>query len=75
MGELGDQIEARIDPAPAVGSCDPAHSKHVEKHGECDTALPHIHNVTEMTADDVIPTQAELATLRRVPAKIPWRGK
>ena len=79
MGELGDQIEARVDPALVGGSRDPVHNGYTEKFAETtgkdDTTLANNLNVTEVAADDGLPTQEELATLRRVPAKIPWRGK
>lgn len=79
MGELGDQIEARVDPALVGGNRDPVHIGHAEKlamkHGNDDAALDDNLDVTEVTVDNGLPTQEELATLRRVPAKIPWRGK
>ena len=45
------------------------------KHGNDDAALADNLDATEVTVDNGLPTQEELATLGRVPAKIPWRGK
>ena len=70
----GDSIEARADPALIDRSGDPtrklpAETHQVEKRGTEST------NRDDLNLHGGLPTQVELATLRRVPAKIPWRGK
>lgn len=46
-------------------------------NGMGDPRTPQVegNHTSELAASDGLPTQEELATLQRVPATIPWRGK
>ncbi|KAL5416605.1 hypothetical protein PMIN04_008106 [Paraphaeosphaeria minitans] len=60
---IGDRIETQVDPALVDGIGDSERKSQFES------------NVAEIASEGSLPTQEELATLQRVPAKIPWRGK
>ncbi|KAF1964681.1 oligopeptide transporter [Bimuria novae-zelandiae CBS 107.79] len=72
MGELGNQIEARVDPALIDGSVNPTRKQPVEFH-QVEKRATVTPTSTKIVAEGGLPTKEELATLRRVPAKIPWR--
>ncbi|KAF9735626.1 hypothetical protein PMIN02_005391 [Paraphaeosphaeria minitans] len=58
---IGDRIETQVDPALVDGIGDSERKSQFES------------NVAEIASEGSLPTQEELATLQRVPAKIPWR--
>lgn len=68
---IGDRIEARVNPALADGRGDSEYK--ISSGGEGDSQVA--ESVEETVPHRGLPTQVELATLQRVPAKIPWRGK
>jgi POT family proton-dependent oligopeptide transporter len=70
---IGDQIEAMVDPALVDGCSDPDRKLPVGSGGFCEVIRHQTRDAVEPY--DALPTQAELATLQRVPAKIPWRGR
>lgn len=68
MGEIGDVVEAKVDPALVDGSGDPLRKLPASAHQVETREVP-------AGEDGGLPTQEELATLVRVPAPIPWKGK